>query len=88
MYATLFGESPVGAAGPITSDDYQELTQDQISSLQGIAASVVLEHSGALGVPHQGNPFFWLGANSRAVREAPCGDYGYYELVANPPMPY
>lgn len=47
FYATLFGESPVGAAGPLHTGTAPALplSADIIGGLQRVAASVVLDHA-------------------------------------------
>jgi hypothetical protein len=50
--ATLFGESPVGAAGPLHSGKAPALplAPEILQGLQKIAHSVVLDHADAWGV--------------------------------------
>ena len=47
FYATLFGESPVGAAGPLDTGTAPALPLDAaiLRGLQRVAESVVLDHS-------------------------------------------
>eukprot|EP00755_Sulcionema_specki_P033645 Sspe_Gene.101216::Locus_75813_Transcript_1_1_Confidence_1.000_Length_1081::g.101216::m.101216 len=50
FYATLFGESPEGAAAPLPTAKDPPLTPQQLSGLQKAACDVVLKHKDVWGV--------------------------------------